>query len=163
MRAGPGQVPTPLNALYYQQRASAGLIIGEATWICQQGYGYMNSPGIETKEQVEGHKLITKAVHDKDGLIFLQLWHVGRISHPFLQPNNQLPVAPSALAPTGQANTPQGKSWLHSNISTWETNKMALLLSLGLLLSDSCLSPVPPPPTNLACTQVLSLMLHLVH
>ena len=68
LRAGKDQVPVPLNALYYQQRASAGFIIGEATYVCKQGYGYPNSPGVETPEQVEGHKLITKAVHDKGEL-----------------------------------------------------------------------------------------------
>ncbi len=99
LRAGPRQVPLPITAEYYAQRASAAFIIGEATYCCPEGYGYLNSPGIATDEQVEGHKRITKAVHDQDGRIFLQLWHVGRISHPSLQPDGQLPVAPSAITP----------------------------------------------------------------
>jgi len=93
----PGDVPNLLNATYYAQRASAGLIISEATQISQQGKGYPATPGIYSKEQIEGWKLVTKAVHDKGGKIFLQLWHVGRISHFSLQPNNNLPVAPSAI------------------------------------------------------------------
>src|SRR5690242_7261040 len=78
-------VPGELQATYYGQRASAGLIVTEATNISAQGKGYIRTPGIWTKEQVEGWKLTTKAVHDKGGRIFLQLWHVGRVSHPDLQ------------------------------------------------------------------------------
>jgi N-ethylmaleimide reductase len=103
-RAGqPGNVPTRLNAFYYAQRAGAGLIISEATQVSQQGQGYAWTPGIHTAEQVEGWKLVTDAVHRAGGLIFNQLWHVGRISHPALQPDGQLPVAPSAIAPSGTA------------------------------------------------------------
>ncbi len=95
----PGDIPNSLNALYYAQRADdAGLIISEATQISPQGKGYPATPGIHSKEQIEGWKLVTKAVHEKGGYIFLQLWHVGRISHTSLQPNNQLPVAPSAIS-----------------------------------------------------------------
>lgn len=94
----PGNIPYELNAEYYGQRASAGLIISEATQISQQGQGYPATPGIYSDEQVEGWKKVTSAVHDKGGLIFLQLWHVGRISHPSLQPDGKAPVAPSALA-----------------------------------------------------------------
>lgn len=93
----PGDIPNLLNATYYAQRASAGLIISEATQISQQGKGYPATPGIYSKEQIDGWKLVTNAVHEKGGKIFLQLWHVGRISHPSLQPNNNLPVAPSAI------------------------------------------------------------------
>lgn len=93
----PGNIPTALNAEYYAQRASAGLIITEATQISQQGQGYPSTPGIHSAEQVEGWKLVTKAVHDAGGKIFLQLWHVGRISHPSFQPNGVAPVAPSAI------------------------------------------------------------------
>lgn len=107
-RAGEGNVPQALNATYYQQRASAGLIITEATQISPQGVGYPATPGIHTNEQVEGWKRVTRAVHDKDGRIFLQLWHVGRISHPSLQPDGQLPVAPSAIKPAGEAVTYEG-------------------------------------------------------
>ncbi|MBA3967574.1 MAG: alkene reductase [Nitrospirales bacterium] len=94
----PGNVPYELNAEYYAQRASAGLIISEATQVSQQGQGYPGTPGIHSPEQVEGWKLVTKAVHQAGGRIFLQLWHVGRISHTSHQPNGSLPVAPSALA-----------------------------------------------------------------
>ena len=98
-------VPNALMALHYQQRASAGLIISEATQISPQGLGYPNTPGIHSAEQIEGWRLITEAVHAKGGKIFLQLWHVGRISHPDLQPNGELPVAPSAIAPEGEVAT----------------------------------------------------------
>lgn len=108
-RAGAGNVPHELNALYYAQRASAGLIVSEATQISPQGVGYPGTPGIHSAEQVEGWKLVTKAVHDRGGRIFLQLWHVGRISHPSLQPNGALPVAPSAIAPEGTASTYEGE------------------------------------------------------
>ena len=94
----PGNVPHQLNANYYAQRASAGLIISEATQISQQGQGYPSTPGIHSQEQVQGWKLVTDAVHQAGGRIFLQLWHVGRISHPSHQPNGDPPVAPSALA-----------------------------------------------------------------
>jgi N-ethylmaleimide reductase len=99
----PGNVPSPLNACYYAQRASAALIISEATQVSMQGQGYAWTPGIHSPEQVEGWRLVTDAVHDAGGLIFLQLWHVGRISHPSLQPDGMLPVAPSAIRPSGEA------------------------------------------------------------
>jgi N-ethylmaleimide reductase len=102
-RAGAGFVPTDLAVKYYAQRASAGLIVTEATQISPQGIGYVHTPGIYTKEQVAGWKKVTDAVHKAGGRIFLQLWHVGRISNRTLQPNNQLPVAPSAIAPEGQS------------------------------------------------------------
>ena len=107
-RAGAGNVPQPLNATYYAQRASAGLIITEASQVSPQGLGYPATPGIYSSEQVEGWKLVTKAVHEQGGHIFLQLWHVGRISHPLLQPDGALPVAPSAIAPEGEASTYEG-------------------------------------------------------
>lgn len=103
----PGNVPTGLTALYYQQRASAGLIITEGTYINRDAAGYINVPGIYTKEQVEGWRLVTNAVHQEGGTIFAQLWHVGRLSHPDLL-DGQLPLAPSALNPLTQAFTPQG-------------------------------------------------------
>ena len=99
----PGNVPTALNACYYEQRASAALIVSEATQVSMQGQGYAWTPGIHSREQVEGWRLVTGAVHEAGGLIFLQLWHVGRISHPSLQPDGILPVAPSAIKPSGQA------------------------------------------------------------
>jgi N-ethylmaleimide reductase len=107
-RAGQGNAPTALNATYYEQRASAGLIITEASQISPQGLGYPGTPGIYSDEQVAGWKLVTAAVHRKGGKIVLQLWHVGRISHPSLQPEGVLPVAPSAIAPKGKAMTHAG-------------------------------------------------------
>ena len=107
-RAGPGNVPGPLNATYYAQRASAGLIVTEATQISPQGVGYPDTPGIHSTAQVAGWALVTDAVHGAGGRIFLQLWHVGRISHPSLQPDGALPVAPSAIAPAGQTMTRDG-------------------------------------------------------
>lgn len=99
--------PNDLMATYYGQRASAGLIISEATQISPMGIGYPCTPGIHTAEQVEGWKKITQAVHDKDGKIFLQLWHVGRISHPSYL-NGELPVSASAIKPSGQVYTFEG-------------------------------------------------------
>src|ERR1700730_12155609 len=107
-RAGRGNAPGPLNATYYAQRASAGLIVSEATQVSPQGVGYPGTPGIHSAEQVAGWKLVTGAVHAAGGRIFLQLWHVGRISHPSLQPEGGLPVAPSAIAPAGLAWTLDG-------------------------------------------------------
>jgi N-ethylmaleimide reductase len=107
-RAGPGNVPTQLNALYYAQRASAGLIIAEATQIAPEGQGYISTPGIHSREQIEGWKCVTEAVHVAGGHVVLQLWHVGRISHPSFQPGGALPVAPSAIRPKGQAFTAKG-------------------------------------------------------
>ena len=103
----PGNIPRALNAEYYHQRASrGGLIISEATQVAPEGQGYPQSPGIHSHEQVEGWRAVTDAVHAKGGLIVLQLWHVGRISHPSLQPGGVLPVAPSAIRPAGMAMTP---------------------------------------------------------
>lgn len=107
-RAGEGNVATALNAQYYGQRASAGLIISEASQISAQAVGYPGTPGMYTDAQVAGWRLVTDAVHAHDGHIFVQLWHVGRISHPSLQPDNAAPVAPSALRPEGEAVTYQG-------------------------------------------------------
>jgi N-ethylmaleimide reductase len=107
-RAAAGNIPQAINVEYYQQRASAGLIISEATQISPQGRGYPLTPGIHSPEQVAGWQQITQAVHEQNGRIFLQLWHVGRISHPSLQPNGTLPVAPSAIAPAGDAATLEG-------------------------------------------------------
>jgi len=107
-RAGAGDVPTDLNALYYAQRASAGLIISEGTQVSPEGKGYPGTPGVHTAEQEAGWRRVTSAVHERGGRIFAQLWHVGRISHPSLQPDNGLPVAPSALRPQGEAVTTSG-------------------------------------------------------
>ncbi|QTE39796.1 alkene reductase [Mucilaginibacter gossypii] len=105
--ANPGNVPTELTARYYQQRASAGLIITEGTYVSREAVGYVNVPGIYTEQQVEGWKLVTDAVHERGSKIFAQLWHVGRISHPDLL-NGELPLAPSALNPLTKVFTPEG-------------------------------------------------------
>jgi N-ethylmaleimide reductase len=107
-RAGAGNVPSELAAEYYRQRASAGLILTEASPICAEAHGYPRTPGIHTPEQVAGWRRVTDAVHGADGKIAIQLWHVGRISHPDLQPGGALPVAPSALRPAGQVFAGQG-------------------------------------------------------
>jgi len=99
--AQPGNVPTALMAEYYQQRASAGLIITEATQISPQGQGYSWTPGIHSAEQIAGWRLVTDAVHKVNGKIFSQLWHVGRMSHESFHPDGK-PVAPSALSPEAQ-------------------------------------------------------------
>jgi N-ethylmaleimide reductase len=96
-RALAGFVPGPLAVEYYGQRASAGLLISEATQVSQQGQGYQDTPGIYSKEQVAGWRKVTDSVHERGGRIFLQAWHVGRISHTSLQPNGGAPVAPSAI------------------------------------------------------------------
>jgi N-ethylmaleimide reductase len=93
----PGDIPSQMNAEYYTQRASAGLLITEASQISRQGQGYAWTPGIYTDAQVEGWKIVTEAVHAKGGRIAIQLWHVGRMSHSLLQENGIPPVAPSAL------------------------------------------------------------------
>lgn len=107
-RIGADGVPQAMNAEYYSQRASAGLIISEACAISPQGTGYAYTPGIHSMEQIEGWSRVTAAVHAAGGRIILQLWHVGRISHPSLQPNGQPPVAPSAIRPAGEAFTYEG-------------------------------------------------------
>ena len=106
-RAGEGGVPQDINVKYYEQRASAGLIITEATPISPMGHGYPLLPGIYTDAQIAGWKKVTDAVHAKGGKIVIQLWHVGRISHPTLL-NGATPVAPSAIKPAGKAFTFDG-------------------------------------------------------
>ncbi|WP_322970481.1 alkene reductase [Faecalibacter sp. LW9] len=101
------KVATELTAEYYAQRASAGLIISEGTFVSPQGIGYINVPSIYTSQQVEGWKKVTQAVHEKGGKIFAQIWHVGAISHPNLL-NGELPLAPSAVNPNTQAFTGNG-------------------------------------------------------
>lgn len=103
-----GNVPTEdLHVPYYVQRASAGLIITEGSQVSKQAVGYVNTAGIYSKEQVEGWKKVTKEVHDKGGKIFIQLWHVGRMSHPDFH-NGELPLAPSAINPNAKSYTPEG-------------------------------------------------------
>jgi len=107
-RAASGNIPQSMNIEYYRQRATAGLIITEASQVSPQGVGYPATPGIHSAEQVAGWKKVTDEVHREGGKIVLQLWHVGRISHPSMQPNNALPVAPSAIKPKGEAITYDG-------------------------------------------------------
>ncbi len=103
----PENTPTELHATYYQQRASAGLIITEGSQVSKQAVGYINTAGIHTAEQVKGWQKVTKAVHDKGGKIVIQLWHVGRMSHPDFH-NGNLPLAPSAINPNAKSYTPEG-------------------------------------------------------
>src|SRR6516162_5275158 len=106
-RALDGNVPNPMAATYYLQRASAGLIVTEASQVSPQGVGYIRTPGIHSAAQVAGWTVVTDAVHRAGGKIFLQLWHVGRISHPDFH-GGELPVAPSAIAAQGQVFTAKG-------------------------------------------------------
>lgn len=108
MRAVAGEVPNPLAKTYYSQRSGAGLIISEATQISRLGQGYPATPGIYSDEQTQAWKEIVDAVHAKNGKIVAQLWHVGRISHSSLHPQEGLPIAPSAIAPTGKT---MGADW----------------------------------------------------
>jgi N-ethylmaleimide reductase len=110
-RALEGNVPNPLAATYYAQRASAGLIITEASQVSPQGVGYIRTPGIHSDAQVAGWRSVTDAVHRAGGNIFAQLWHVGRVSHPDFH-NGALPVAPSALPVEGEAFTSHGRTKL---------------------------------------------------
>ncbi|ADI09711.1 putative NADH:flavin oxidoreductase [Streptomyces bingchenggensis BCW-1] len=105
---GPGATPTDLMATYYAQRAGAGLIVTEGTQPSVVGQGYPDTPGLHSTEQVEAWRKVTDAVHDEGGVIFAQLMHTGRIGHPILLPDDQLPVGPSAVAPQGQVFTHEG-------------------------------------------------------
>jgi len=103
-----GKIPSnDLQGLYYEQRASAGLIITEGSQVSEKAVGYINTPGIHTDAQVEGWKKVTKRVHDKGGKIFIQLWHVGRISHPDFH-DGELPLSASAINPNAKSYTPDG-------------------------------------------------------
>ena len=99
--------PTDLHVKYYKQRASAGLIISEGSQISKRAVGYVNTPGIYSEAQVKGWRAVTDAVHKEEGKIFIQLWHVGRVSHPDFH-NSELPLAPSALNPNSKSFTPNG-------------------------------------------------------
>jgi N-ethylmaleimide reductase len=107
-RALDGNVPNPLAATYYAQRAPAGLLVTEGSQVSPQGVGYIRTPGMHSSAQVAGWKTITDAVHHAGGRIFAQLWHVGRVSHPDFH-GGELPVAPSALPVAGEAFTSNGK------------------------------------------------------
>jgi len=121
----PGRVPVEIMATYYSQRASAGLIISEGSQVSPLGVGYLNTPGIHSREQVAGWKKVTKAVHDKGGVIFLQLWHVGRVSHPDFH-EGALPVAPTAINPETETYTPLGlkKTVVPRELSTREVKEV---------------------------------------
>jgi N-ethylmaleimide reductase len=106
--AMPGNVPRAMNATYYAQRASAGLIISEATQVSPEGIGYPATPGIHSAEQVQGWRAVNDAIHAQGGHIFVQLWYCGRISHPDLLPDDQQPVSASAIRPDGDAVTFEG-------------------------------------------------------
>ena len=130
MRAVAGHVPNPLAKTYYAQRASAGLIITEATQISPLGMGYPATPGIYSPEQTAGWKEIVDAVHTKGGAIVAQLWHVGRISHSSLHPEHGAPEAPSAIAPAGQT---YGADW---QLHDYETPKAMSVEDIARLLKD---------------------------
>jgi N-ethylmaleimide reductase len=121
-RAGSAGIPGAMNAAYYAQRATAGLIIAEATQISQQAQGYAFTPGVANEAQVAGWRQVTEAVHQAGGRIVLQLWHVGRISHPSLQPGGALPVAPSAIKPEGQPS-PRAASSPSSPPAPWRRTR----------------------------------------
>jgi len=126
-RASEGDIPSDMNAEYYRQRASAGLIITEASQVSAEGVGYPSTPGIYSDEQVAGWRKVTEAVHKEGGRIFNQLWYCGRISHPSLLPDGQLPVAPSAIRPEGEAVTFDGMQ-AFVEPRALETNEMAGIL-----------------------------------
>ena len=130
MRAVAGDVPNPLAKTYYSQRASAGLIITEATQISALGMGYPATPGIYSAEQTAAWKEIVDAVHAKGGAIVAQLWHVGRISHSSLHPQEGLPEAPSAIAPAGQT---YGADW---KLHDYETPKAMTESDIARLLQE---------------------------
>jgi N-ethylmaleimide reductase len=127
MRAQDGTVAAhALNVLHYKQRASnGGLIIAEASQVSQAGQGYPATPGIHSERQIEGWRDVTEAVHLKGGRIFLQLWHVGRVSHSSLQPNGALPVAPSAIRINGETLTASWKSVPFETPRALETEEIA--------------------------------------
>jgi N-ethylmaleimide reductase len=129
-RAGESRIPNALIAEYYLQRASAGLLISEATSISRQGIGWRNNPGIYNDEQVVGWQLVTEAVHTKNTPIFLQLWHCGRASHRDFQENGQLPVAPSAIKLNGDyIHTPLGKQ-------AYEAPRALAIEEIPLIVAD---------------------------
>jgi len=130
MRAVTGHVPNPLAKIYYAQRASAGLIITEATQISPIGMGYPATPGIYTAEQTAAWKEIVEAVHAKGGSIVSQLWHVGRISHSSLHPEHGAPEAPSAIPPAGQT---YGADW---QLYDYEVPKAMSIDDIARLLKD---------------------------
>jgi N-ethylmaleimide reductase len=128
MRAGPGGVPTALNAEYYSQRASAGLNITEATAISVQGRGYPNMPGIHSAAQIAGWRTVTNAVHDRGGRIVQQIVHHGRWSHSSYNPDGSLPIAPSAITPPGLAYTAQSVQVPYETPRALETSELPAIV-----------------------------------
>lgn len=128
-RAGKGLVPSEFAADYYAQRASAGLIITEATQVSPQAQGYQDTPGLYTTEQIDAWRKVTNAVHDKGGKIFVQLWHVGRISHVDLQPNGASPIAPSAI----RADT---KTFVNNTFTEVSEPRALELYEIPAIISD---------------------------
>lgn len=128
-RAGKGLVPSEFAADYYAQRASAGLIITEATQVSPQAQGYQDTPGLYTTEQIDAWRKVTNAVHAKGGKIFVQLWHVGRISHVDLQPNGASPVAPSAI----RADT---KTFVNNTFTEVSEPRALELYEIPAIISD---------------------------
>ncbi|MCR9015047.1 alkene reductase [Aquiflexum gelatinilyticum] len=123
----PGNIPTEIQATYYSQRASAGLLITEGSQVSKIAVGYINTPGIYSQEQVEGWKKTTEAVHEKGGVIFIQLWHVGRMSHPDFH-NGNLPLSASAINPHSKSYTPEGfKETVTPKAMTLEEIKQTVL------------------------------------
>ena len=120
-RADADGVPSEFAATYYSQRASAGLIVTEATQISPMGKGYLNTPGIHSHEQVRAWKQIVESVHRSGGRIFLQLWHVGRISHSSLLPNNVQPVAPSAIRANAHTHIATGAAQVSEPVALTAT------------------------------------------
>ena len=127
-RAKAGHVPSDLAPEYYRQRAGAGLIVTEATQVSERGIGYPSTPGIYTPEQVAGWRRVTEAVHAKGGRIFLQLWHVGRISNRTLQKDGGQPVAPSAIAAKGESMTADYKMVPFETPRALETEEIAVIV-----------------------------------
>ncbi|MGJ7486421.1 alkene reductase [Variovorax sp. LT2P21] len=128
-RAGEGDVATSMTAEYYRQRAGAGLIISEGSQVSAQAKGYPRTPGIFTPAQVAGWKRVTDAVHAEGGRIFLQLWHVGRLSHSSVQASGALPVAPSAIKADGELYTPTG-------LQPYETPRALTLAEIPVVVAD---------------------------
>ena len=124
-RAAAGNVPADMATEYYAQRASIGLIIAEATQVSAQAQGYIATPGLHTPEQIEGWKVVTKAVHDRGGKIFVQLWHTGRMSHTVFQPGHAAPVAPSAIRANAKTYIP-GEGYADTSVPrALETSEIA--------------------------------------
>ena len=143
-RAGPGRTPTALMQTYYTQRASAGLIISEATQISAEGQGYLDTPGLYSAEQVAGWRRITDAVHAAGGRMFVQLWHVGRVSHHVLQPNGGTPVSSSAIQADGLTLQMPFPARMHPRILASQS-KSSMTTAMSPSAAPACteISPMP--------------------